>query len=84
MSKLKYEKPGLIILSQKSMGQVSIQGTCKAGTWPGPAPDPGSMVCTNGNHANWNGVPSWCSSGSGGPATLTCNAGSDVGTFTPL
>jgi hypothetical protein len=84
LSKLKYEKPGLICLSHKTVGQVSIQGTCKAGTWPGPAPAPGSMICTNGSNADWPGVPSWCSSGSGGPATLTCATGTGVSTFNPL
>lgn len=70
MGQLIYEKPSLINLSEKTHGQVSIQGICYNGTWPGPFGDdypPGSLHCTNGLHAK-------------GVADSYCQSGSDPGT----
>jgi hypothetical protein len=60
MKQLSYEKPRLIILTERTIGQVTIQGTCSWGSTPGGPTS--KNICDFGYYAA-GGPESGCVSG---------------------
>jgi hypothetical protein len=60
MVQLVYERPRLVILSEKTLGQISPQGTCYLGTDPGGS----NSYCEDGFSAtSGEGLKSHCQNG---------------------